>query len=58
MAEALTNHIYTFYCRVKKPSYKNSKYLKINLHGSCNHHQIRNLIIEHINKKDLLANTK
>jgi len=58
MAEALTNHIYTFYCRVKKPNYKNSRYLKVNLHGSCNHHQIRNFIIEHINKKDLLANTK
>ena len=58
MAEAITNNIYSFYCRIKKPSYKKSKYLKINLHGSTNHYQIRNLVLEHINKKDLLSNIK
>jgi len=58
MAEAISNNIYGFYCRIKKPSYKKSKYLKVNLHGSTNHYQIRNLVLDHINKKDLLANTK
>jgi len=58
MAEAISNNIYSFYCRIKKPNYKKSKYLKVNLHGSTNHHQIRNLVIEHINKKDLLSSAK